>query len=92
MRNYQSLTTEERAAEKSALLAQYEEAQKKGYQLDMSRGKPAPVQLDLSMGLLEEAPETLVHSRKGADVRNYGELAGLDEAQELFAAILGLTG
>ncbi|MBQ6365170.1 MAG: aminotransferase class I/II-fold pyridoxal phosphate-dependent enzyme [Oscillospiraceae bacterium] len=90
MTGYRSLSKEERAEELKALQAQYEKAREKGYQLDMSRGKPAPVQLDLSMGLLEEAPETLVHSRKGADVRNYGELAGLDEARELFAQILGL--
>ena len=78
MKKYVALTDVERAEELKALQAQYEKAREKGYQLDMSRGKPAPVQLDLSMGLLEEAPETLVHSRKGADVRNYGELAGLD--------------
>ena len=45
MKSYQSLTREEREAERSALMLQYEEAKKKGYKLDMSRGKPAPDQL-----------------------------------------------
>ncbi|MBO7728423.1 MAG: aminotransferase, partial [Oscillospiraceae bacterium] len=49
MKSYQLLTKEEREAERSVLLLQYEEEKKKGYKLDMSRGKPAPDQLDLSM-------------------------------------------
>ena len=90
MKSYQSLTKEEREAERKALMLQYEEAKKKGYKLDMSRGKPAPDQLDLSMDMLAQDPATLIHSRKGTDVRNYGELAGVDEAKELFAEVLGL--
>ena len=90
MKSYQLLTKEEREAERSALLLQYEEEKKKGYKLDMSRGKPAPDQLDLSMDMLSQDPKTLIHTRKGTDVRNYGELAGVDEAKELFAEVLGL--
>ena len=90
MKSYLSLTKEERAAELDALMRQYEEAKKKGYQLDMSRGKPAPNQLDLSMDMFGQDPQTLIHSRKGTDVRNYGELAGVDEAKQLFADLLGL--
>ena len=90
MKSYQLLTKEEREAERSALLLQYEEENKKGYKLDMSRGKPAPDQLDLSMDMLSQDPKTLIHTRKGTDVRNYGELAGVDEAKELFAEVLGL--
>lgn len=90
MKSYLSLTKEERATELDALMRQYEEAKKKGYQLDMSRGKPAPNQLDLSMDMFGQDPQTLIHSRKGTDVRNYGELAGVDEAKQLFADLLGL--
>ena len=90
MKSYLSLTKEERAAELDALMRQYEEAKKKGYQLDMSRGKPAPNQLDLSMDMFGQDPQTLIHSRKGTDVRNYGELAGVDEVKQLFADLLGL--
>ncbi len=56
----------------------------------MSRGKPDPTQLNLSMRMLEQNPYELIYSRKGTDVRNYGELAGVDEAKELFADILGV--
>lgn len=90
MKSYLSLTKEERAAELAALMLQYEQEKQKGYQLDMSRGKPAPNQLDLSMDMFGQDPQTLIHSRKGTDVRNYGELAGVDEAKQLFADLLGL--
>ena len=56
----------------------------------MSRGKPDATQLNLSMDMLQLNPYDLIYSRKGTDVRNYGELAGVDEAKELFAELLGL--
>lgn len=90
MKSYALMTKEERAAELSTLMQQYEEAKAKGYQLDMSRGKPAPDQLDQSMDMFKFAGEDMIHSRKGTDVRNYGELAGVDEAKEMFADVLGL--
>lgn len=55
--------------------------------LDMSRGKPAPEQLDLSLDLLDikdYADDT------GVDARNYGNLEGLPEARRFFASLLGL--
>ena len=61
-----------------------------GYSLDMSRGKPDATQLNLSMDMLSANPYDLIYTRKGTDVRNYGELAGTDEAKELFAEILGV--
>ena len=64
MKSYQLLTKEEREAERNALLLQYEEEKKKGYKLDMSRGKPAPDQLDLSMDMLSQDPKTLIHTRR----------------------------
>ena len=90
MKSYRSMTAQERADMLRILMQRYEDVKKKGLKLDMSRGKPAPVQLDLSMGLLREDADELVHSRKGTDVRNYGELAGIDEARELFADLMGV--
>ena len=52
--------------------------------LDLSRGKPAAAQLDLSNGL-EDALQGNFLSRDGVDVRNYGGLRGLPEARELGA-------
>lgn len=90
MKSYLKLSKDELQAELENVLEQYEEEKKKGYNLDMSRGKPDPTQLNLSMRMLEQNPYDLIYSRKGTDVRNYGELAGVDEAKELFADILGV--
>ena len=91
MKSYLKLSKEEKKAELETLYGMLEKEKAKGYKLDMSRGKPAPDQLDMSMEMLSLAPETMIRSRKGTDARNYGELAGLDEAKELFADILGLS-
>ncbi len=90
MKEYRSMTQEEQRAELEELRAAFEELSKRGLRLDMSRGKPDPVQLELSMDMLAIDPAQLVHSRKGTDTRNYGELAGVDEARELFGALMGL--
>lgn len=80
MKSYPSMTRAELLEELERVRALYAAEKEKGYDLDMSRGKPAPIQLDLSMGLLEEEPSSLVRSRCGTDVRNYGGLAGIEEA------------
>ncbi|MCR5577419.1 MAG: aminotransferase class I/II-fold pyridoxal phosphate-dependent enzyme [Oscillospiraceae bacterium] len=90
MNDYLHLSGEERRAELQALQAQYEKVRECGLKLDMSRGKPDPTQLNLSMDMLSQNPYDLIYSRKGTDVRNYGELAGVDEAKELFGEILGV--
>ena len=90
MKSYLTLTNEERRAELEPLQAQYAKVRECGLKLDMSRGKPDPTQLNLSMDMLSQNPYDLIYSRKGTDVRNYGELAGVDEAKELFGAILGV--
>lgn len=56
--------------------------------LDLTRGKPAAAQLDLSSALLDNlAAEELTN---GTDLRNYGILKGLPAAQQLFGEILGI--
>lgn len=54
--------------------------------LDLTRGKPAPDQLDLSAGLEEAIAGNYIAS-DGTDSRNYGGLTGLREARELGAEI-----
>ncbi|MCQ2405670.1 MAG: aminotransferase class I/II-fold pyridoxal phosphate-dependent enzyme [Oscillospiraceae bacterium] len=90
MKKYFEMTCEEREAELADLRKKYDDLKKQGLNLDMSRGKPSSGQLDLSMDMLTQNPYALIRTRKGTDVRNYGELAGVDEAKELFADILGL--
>ncbi len=55
--------------------------------LDLSRGKPAAEQLDLSRGL-EDALAGNYRAADGTDVRNYGGLRGLPEARELGARLM----
>ena len=90
MKTYQELTKKERREELERQQALYQAEQAKGLHLDMTRGKPDATQLNLSMDMLLQNPYDLIYSRKGTDVRNYGELAGVDEAKELFADLLGL--
>ena len=90
MKSYTEMSKSELKAELADVMAEIEAEKKKGYSLDMSRGKPDPTQLNLSMRMLEQNPYDLIYTRKGTDVRNYGELAGVDEAKELFADVLGV--
>lgn len=90
MTSYLEMTNAQLRKELNTVAAEYNELKAIGKKLDMSRGKPNPVQLDLSMGLLGQSPTELIITRKGTDVRNYGELAGVDECKQLFADVLGL--
>ena len=90
MKSYLEMTTEERREALEELRSQYEEEKAAGLTLDMSRGKPDATQLNLSMDMLQQNPYDLIFTRKGTDVRNYGELAGVDEAKEFFGELLGL--
>ncbi|NYE62326.1 DNA-binding transcriptional MocR family regulator [Duganella sp. 1224] len=65
---------------------QYQAFKQLGLKLDMSRGKPAPEQLDLSNVLAEALPAW--HAADGTDARNYGGTVGLPEARALFAELL----
>lgn len=61
----------------------------KGLKLNLTRGKPASAQLDLSEELLA-LPGTADYMAEGAtDVRNYGGAQGLLEVRKLFSGILG---
>ena len=60
-------------------------------QLDMSRGKPGPDQLDLTAALLDTPIGDLYKAQNGFDTRNYGLLDGIPEAKQLFADLLGVS-
>jgi DNA-binding transcriptional MocR family regulator len=64
----------------------YQAFKQLGLKLDMSRGKPAPEQLDLSNALAEALPT--YKAADGTDARNYGGTIGLPEARALFAELL----
>lgn len=70
--------------------AAYDALQKADLRLDLTRGKPAPAQLDLSLGLLDLPGSDHAHAADGTDVRNYGGLQGLPELRSIFAELLGV--
>ena len=91
MKAYKNLSTEELITLKQKLEKAYEEFRGKGLKLDMSRGKPTPEQLDLSMGLLDMLHSgSDILSENGMDVRNYGGLDGIPEAKKLLGDMMGV--
>ena len=66
----------------------YAELRARGLKLDLTRGKPASAQLDLSDELFSLPRGPL--SASGVDTRNYGGLDGLPELREIFAELLGV--
>lgn len=91
MEALRELSKEALRARVAELETRYEEGRAKGLELDMSRGKPGPEQLDLTLDMLE-----CVNARdgyrtvNGTDTRNYGLLDGIPEAKAIFAEILGV--
>ncbi|GGK35084.1 aminotransferase [Salinarimonas ramus] len=61
----------------------------RGLKLDMTRGKPAPEQLDLANAMLTLPGNGDFHTQAGEDARNYGGLQGIAEARSLFAGMVG---
>ena len=90
MKKYQEMSREELMQEKTALEAEYAKIKELGLALDMSRGKPAAAQLDLSMPMLDViTSETVLKSENGTDLRNYAILDGIPEAKRLIAEMVG---
>ena len=70
------------------LLERYREVQSQNLHIDMTRGKPCPEQLDLSLEMLNCVDNQDYLTRDGVDCRNYGGLDGIPEAKALFAPYL----
>jgi DNA-binding transcriptional MocR family regulator len=66
----------------------YDRLLSRNLKLDLTRGKPATAQLDLSERLMWLPSGHLDAS--GTDVRNYGGLHGLTELRQIFAELLGV--
>lgn len=92
MKSYSELTRDELLTIKDELEKEYKEAASKGLKLDMSRGKPAAKQLDLSRDMLDVVNSSSdLKCEDGVDVRNYGILDGISEAKKIMADILGVS-
>ncbi len=90
--NYFSLSPQQLSEEKAAVQAEYQSKKDLDLRLDMSRGKPSPLQSDLSEALLKlPVDNASCFSEEGIDCRNYGFPKGLLELRRIFAPILGVS-
>lgn len=91
MTPYCELSKEELLKLRQELKARYEDAKGKGLKLDMSRGKPASEQLDMTMPMMDIFNRDFdMRDEKGVDVRNYGNLEGIWGARRLLGEMLGV--
>ncbi len=82
---------EEYQKELEACWETYRHYAEQNLQLDLSRGKPGPDQLDLSMKLLDTLnAHSVLDAEDGTDCRNYGGPDGIPEAKRLIGEILGV--
>lgn len=84
------LGTDARADVVRRVTSDYEALKARGLDLNLTRGKPSPDQLDLSETLLA-LPGVGDHlDAEGADVRNYGGPDGIRDIRDIWAQVLGL--
>ena len=77
-------------ARRQELLGQYEQIQQQKLNLDLTRGKPATAQLDLS-NALDGILQGNYRCADGTDTRNYGGGLGIPEARQFAADYLGAS-
>jgi len=70
-------------------LSKFDELKSKDLSLDLTRGKPSSEQLDLSNELANFSDNSFLSD--GVDLRNYGEIKGLDSCRALGSDILGCS-
>jgi len=89
MRSYISMNPEELKQEYRNLQKEFASYQSMGLKLNMARGKPSKLQLDLVSDMLQVLTDADECQIDGVDARNYGELLGLECAREYWADVLG---
>ncbi|KUH82722.1 MULTISPECIES: aminotransferase class I/II-fold pyridoxal phosphate-dependent enzyme [unclassified Mycobacterium] len=88
--SFLSLGRDDLSAQHEQQKRNYAELQAKGLKLDLTRGKPAPAQLELSNGLLDLPGKDDFRDGDGTDTRNYGGVHGLPELRAIFGELLGI--
>ena len=88
MKSYKEMSKEELLNEKAELEKRIEEYRAMNLSLNMTRGKPAPDQLDMSNDMYDNLSKEGFKSEDGSDTRNYGVATGLTEVKKLFADVL----
>ena len=89
MATYACRSREELRIEAKKMISRYGALLQENLKLDMSRGKPSTMQLDMvsdMLNVLSDAEQCMIGN---SDSRNYGELAGLPCAREYWADVLG---
>ena len=84
------MSADELRATQQELQKLYEQLQAAGLTLDLTRGKPAPEQLDLSNGLLSMPGDGNFRDSAGTDCRNYGGVTGLPDLRTIFGELLAV--
>lgn len=85
---YSSLNTDELTAELAQLREHYDACKGQNLKLNLARGKPSKMQLDVVGDLLSTIQNNEDCFDEGIDTRNYGELAGLPAARRYWADML----
>ena len=86
---YSCRSREELRIEAKKMISRYGALLQENLKLDMSRGKPSTMQLDMVSDLLNVLDDPKECMIDNSDSRNYGELAGLACAREYWADVLG---
>ncbi|AUH67697.1 MULTISPECIES: aminotransferase class I/II-fold pyridoxal phosphate-dependent enzyme [Gordonia] len=86
--NFHSMSVDQLRTTQDDLRKRYEVLRAAGLKLDLTRGKPAPDQLDLSNEMLSLPGQTYT-SPDGTDCRNYGGVTGLPGLRAIFGELLG---
>ncbi len=87
---YTELTKAQLEEEKKRIEAEYKRYQDMNLSLDMSRGKPAKEQIELSLPMMDVLDSTSDYL-SAVDCRNYGVLDGIPEAKKLMSDMLGVS-
>lgn len=89
MKSYLEMTYEELQKEKEELEQEFQNIKALSLDLNLTRGKPSPHQLDLSMEMYDLiSSQSVLRTEAGTDCRNYGSLDGIDEAKRLMAGFM----
>lgn len=91
MPNLAQLSAQDLTAFHNQVRERYDAFKKRGLKLDLTRGKPAAEQLDLSTALLSMPGTQDYTAADKTDCRNYGGLQGLPELRALLAPVFGVA-
>ena len=89
--SYLTMNAEQLNLEYIQTKAEFDRWKAEGLKLNMARGKPSSMQLDLVSDILTVLTDADACHIDGLDARNYGELAGLSCARKYWADVLGCT-